>query len=181
MVLKSQAELFIPPKRNLLTTHVDLVLGAGRVASTDHSDLGFAGAVKGLYALTGALYINMGIGVTRINSIIRTDSTLYLGKNQATIAMLPIGVGFTIGDDRAQIINGIDFFPVYYVDHPTVKRERTFTYGIGVDIGFHIRIRQRLHLGMIGKLQMFQPFDKDEHQSFPRYGFIGAGLLLRYD
>jgi hypothetical protein len=34
---------------------------------------------------------------------------------------------------------------------------------------------------MMGKLQLFEPFDKDEHQSFPRYGFVGAGLLLRYD
>lgn len=181
VIPKSQAELFLPPKKNILTTHVDLCVGAGRTASTDHSDLSFAGTVKGLYMLTGALYVNMGIGVTRLTSIIGTDSSLFLGKNKAMIASFPLGIGFTIGDDRAQIINNVDFLPVYYVDNPSVRRQRTFTYGVGVDLGFHIRIKQRLHLGMIGKLQLFEPFDKDEPQSFPRYGFIGAGMLLRYD
>jgi hypothetical protein len=146
----------------------------------DKSAFSFAASVKGLYMLTGVLYIDMGVGMTQLNSVPR-DKLLSGDKHNSTIASLPIGVGFTMGDDRAQIINGLYFFPVYYVDHPTVKRARTFTYGVGVDLGFHIRIRQRLHLGMMGKLQLFEPFDKDEHQSFPRYGFVGAGLLLRYD
>lgn len=180
VVSKSQASLFISPKKNLLTTHVDIELGAGRVMKQDKSAFSFAASVKGLYMLTGLLYVNMGVGMTQLNSVPR-DQLLSEDKHNSTIATLPIGVGFTMGDDRAQIINGLDFFPAYYVDHPTVKRARTFTYGLGVDLGFHIRIRQRLHLGMMGKLQLFEPFDKDEHQSFPRYGFVGAGLLLRYD
>ncbi|HTM65572.1 MAG TPA: hypothetical protein VL093_04580 [Flavipsychrobacter sp.] len=180
LVPRSQASLFISPKKNLLTTHVDIALGAGRVMKKDKSAFSFAASVKGLYMLTGVLYVNMGVGMTQLNSVPK-DNPSSVGKNNSTIATLPIGVGFTMGDDRAQIINGLDFFPVYYVDHPAVKRARTFTYGVGVDLGFHIRIRQRLHLGMMGKLQLFKPFDKDEHQGFPRYGFVGAGLLLRYD
>lgn len=176
----SQNALFISPKKNLLATHFDAVLAATRVGKTDRSDLGFAATVKGLYSFTGVLYVNMGLGISRLRSLVREDTT---GKtlNKATVATLPLGIGFTIGDDRAQIINNIDFFPVYYIDHPEVKRPRTFTWGVGMDLGFHIRIRQRLHLGMVGKLQLFQPYDKDESQSFPRYGLAGAGLILRYD
>jgi len=181
VIPKSQAELFLAPKKNILTTHADLCIGAGRTARTDQADLSFAGTVKGLYMLTGALYVNMGVGVTRLNSMAREDNMLHPGSNKAMVASFPLGVGFTMGDDRAQVINNIDFLPVYYVDNPPVKRQRTFTYGVGVDLGFHIRIKQRLHMGMIGKLQLFEPFDKDEPQSFPRYGFIGAGMLLRYD
>jgi hypothetical protein len=182
VVSKSQVGLFLPPKRNLLVTHVDLVIGASKVKKEDqNSELGFSGTVKGLYALTGALYVNMGVGVTRMNSRNKSDAMVMSEKHSATAITLPLGIGFSIGDDRAQIVNGIDFFPVYYVDVPGVKRPRQFAYGVGVDLGFHIRIRERLHLGMIGKLQMFEPFDRDEHQSFPRYGFVGGGVLLRYD
>lgn len=177
----SQQQLFIRPSKNMLVTHFDFSLGAGRVAQHDRSALSFAGTVQGLYPVTGAMYLKMGVCLTRINSFIKTDSLIFKTKNHATIASLPLGIGFTIGDDRAQIYNNIDFLPVYYFDHPTVSRSRTFTYGFGLDLGFHIRIRQRLHLGMMGKIQIFQPYDKDEPQSFPRYGFAGAGLLLRYD
>jgi hypothetical protein len=158
LVSQSQASLFISPKKNLLTTHVDIALGAGRVMKNDKSAFSFTASVKGLYMLTGVLYVNMGVGMTQLNSVPK-DNLSSVRKNNSTIATLPIGVGFTMGDDRAQIINGLDFFPVYYVDHPTVKKARTFTYGVGVDLGFHIRILQRLHLGMIGKLQLFEPFD----------------------
>ena len=180
MVSRSQNTLFISPKRNLLTTHVDVALGATRVARSDISDLGFAATVKGLYAYTGVLYLNMGLGVSHLRSLVRDDTT---GRsiNRATIASLPIGIGFTIGDDRAQIINNIDFLPVYYIDKPNTERSRSFTWGVGMDLGFHIRIRQRLHLGMMGKVQLFMPPDRNEPLSFPRYGFAGAGLLLRYD
>lgn len=177
----SQTALFIPPKKNLLTTHIDFAAGAGRVAHDDRAGLSFAATVKGLYALTGVLYLNMGFGVTRLNSIIHTGGRFDGGKNKTMMLNFPIGLAFSIGDDRAQIINNIDFLPVYYVDYPEVKRERIFTCGIGIDLGFHIRIKQRLHLGMMGKLQLFNPYDRDEPQSFPRYGFVGGGLLLRYD
>ena len=177
----SQKALFIQPKRNLLTTHFDLSLGAARPGRTDHSELGISAAVKGLYALTGALYVNMGIGMTSLRGRPQSEQTPGQSTHAATLATLPIGLGFTIGDDRVQVINGIDFFPVYYVDHPYVKRDRQFAFGAGAELGFHIRIRERLHLGMICKLQLFQPYDRDEHQSFPRYGFVGGGLLLRYD
>lgn len=177
-VLPSQRSLFIAPKKNLFTTHADAVIGASRVMRNDRGDLGFAATIKGLYSFTGALYVNMGMGVTLLNSRSRDSIS---NQHKATVASIPIGVGFTIGDDRAQIINSIDFLPIYYIDNPTVKRERKFTYGIGIDLGFHIRIRQRLHLGMMGKLQLFTPYDKDETTSVPRYGFVGAGVVLRYD
>ncbi|HRO41625.1 MAG TPA: hypothetical protein PL009_02235 [Flavipsychrobacter sp.] len=178
----SQRQLFVSPKRNLLVTHFDATIGASKVMKSDaSSELGFSAAVKGLYNFTGALYVNMGVGISQLSSKPQTDQVNASGKHSATAVTLPFGVGFSIGDDRAQIVNGIDLFPVYYVAHPNVKNARNFTWGFGVDLGFHLRIRERLHLGMMAKLQMFQPFDKDEHQSFPRYGFIGTGLLLRYD
>jgi len=176
----SQKQLFVLPKRNMLITHLDATVGASKVKKDDRSsELGVSVTAKGLYPLTGALYVNMGLGVTHLAS--RPKSDLSEPKHTATAVTLPFGIGFTIGDDRAQIVNGIDLFPVYYVAHPAVQRARQFAWGFGVDLGFHIRIKERLHLGMMAKLQMFQPFDKDEHQSFPRYGFIGTGLLLRYD
>ena len=177
----SQRTLFIPPKKNIFTTHVDLVVGASRTGRKENSGLGFAAAAKGLYMFTGALYFNMGVGITSLSSRSRTPIVPDPGPNKATIVSLPFGVGFTMGDDRAMIINNIDVFPVYYVDHPTALRTRTFTWGAGMDLGFHIRIRQRLHLGMMGKVQFFMPYDKDEPTSFPRYGFVGAGVVMRYD
>lgn len=177
----NQGTLFVAPKKHLLVTHFDGTVGAARVMKGDRSGLGFAAAVKGLYSFTGALYLNMGLGVSRLSSQTRPIANEPAGKNTLTAITLPVGIGFSIGDDRAQIVNSIDFLPVYNADMPDVKRSRQFSYGFGIDLGFHIRIKQRLHLGMMAKLQMFQPFDKNERQSFPRYGFAGGGLLLRYD
>ena len=181
IVPQSQKALFLPPKRNILTTHFDMEVGPSRVVRTDNSGLGFSASVKGLYMFTGALYVNMGLGITTLRSRSRTQIIPDPGPNKATIITLPFGVGFTMGDDRAMVINGIDLFPVYYVDNPTVARPREFTWGAGMDLGFHIRIRQRLHLGMMGKLQFIMPHDKDEPTNWPRYGFAGAGVILRYD
>lgn len=157
------------------------VLTLSRVVKNDNSGFGFSASAKGLYMVSGALYVNMGLGVTTLRSRSREPIIPDPGPNKATIITLPFGVGFTIGDDRAMIVNGIDLFPVYYVDNPGVKNPRTFTWGGGVDLGFHIRIRQRLHLGMMGKVQFFMPYDKDEPTNFPRYGFAGAGFVFRYD
>ena len=178
-LLKDQATLFVSPKKHLLTTHFDFTVGASRVAKDDKDqELGFAATVKGLYMSTGAIYFNMGLGISRLSS--KKDADIPF-KHIATNITLPIGIGFSIGDDRAQIFNSIDFLPVYYVDAPYVDDMRQFAVGVGVDLGFYIRIRQRLHLGMMAKFQMFQPYDKADNQTLMRYGFLGTGLLLRYD
>ncbi len=176
------AYLFVAPKGNLLVTHIDATVGASRVTHKDESpELGFSATVKGLYALTGAIYLNMGLGITRLNSRLHANEFFLSEKYSSTIVTLPVGIGFAIGDDRAQIVNSIDFFPAYYVDFPHTTRPRQFSYGVGVDMGFHIRIRERMHLGMMGKLQLFQPFSKDDPRQIPQYGFVGGGILLRYD
>jgi hypothetical protein len=177
----TQKTLFITPKRNILITHFDMEVGASRVVRRDNSGLGISASAKGLYMVSGALYVNMGLGITSLRSRSREEIIPDPGPNKATVISLPFGVGFTMGDDRAMIINGIDLFPVYYVDNPTVKNQRTFTWGAGMDLGFHIRIRERLHLGMMGKVQFFMPYDKDEPGNLPRYGFAGAGVIFRYD
>jgi len=161
--------------------NVDLEAGAGRVMQGDRAGLGFSGTVKGLYALTGVLYVNMGIGMTSMQSESRNDTLPFGGKHTASIITLPIGIGFTIGDDHAQIFNSINIFPMYYIDHPLVKKESNLTYGFGLDLGYYILIKKRLHLGMMGKLQLFQSFDREERPDFPRFGFVGGGILLRYD
>jgi hypothetical protein len=174
----SQRSLFIPPKKNLFTTHVDMELGAARVERGDKTGLGFSASVKGLYQSAGAMYKSLGLGVTMMNSMSRDSSG---GSHQAGIIHFPIGIGFAMGDDRAMIINGIDILPAYYFNTSGAVRERAFCVGAGVDLGYDIRVGPRLHLGMMGKLQFFQPFDKDEHTDWPRFGFVGVGVIMRYD
>jgi hypothetical protein len=181
VVHPSQKGLFIAPKKNLLTTQIDAELGPSKVYLQDNSGLGFSFTAKGVYAFTGALYVNFGTGLTLQKSAARSDSALFPGEHRASFLNLPLGIGFTMGDDRAMIINGIDVFPVYYLDHPSVTRARKFTWGAGMDLGFHIRIRQRIHLGMMGKVQFLKSFDKDDEAVWPRFGFAGAGVVLRYD
>lgn len=181
LVPADQAVLFITPKKKLLTTHFEWEAGAGKVYKNDHSDLSFSGTVKGLYMLTGALYLNMGLGVSLLNSSPVQEPSGPVMNHKAFLINFPVGIGFTIGDDRAQLFNSLDFFPVYYADYPDVRQRRRFSYGVGADLGFHFLIRKKLHLGMMGKVQLFQSFDKEENDSFPRLGFAGAGLLLRYD
>jgi hypothetical protein len=181
VVHPSQRALFLPPKKNLLTTHIDAELGPSKVYRQDNSSLGFSFTAKGLYTFTGALYVNFGSGITLLKSGARTDSALYPGEHRASYGNLPLGIGFTMGDDRAMILNGIDFFPVYYFDHPAVTNTRKFTWGAGMDLGFHIRVRQRLHIGMMGKVQFVKSFDGDDEATWPRFAFAGAGVVLRYD
>lgn len=181
MVPRGQRDLFYTPKRNLLTTHIDIVAGPSQVIPGDENRLGWAATAKGLYMLTGALYVNMGLGISGLSSRSKPELLLPQVTHKAVFASIPLGIGFTMGDDRAQIINSVDFLPIYYIDNPEVKHLRQFSYGLGVDLGFHIRIRQRLHLGMLGKLQLIESFNRDEATGFPRFGLGGAGLVLRYD
>jgi hypothetical protein len=181
VVLPSQRALFVAPKKNLLTTHLDAALGPSKVYLQDNSGLGLSITAKGLYAVTGAIYVNFGSGITTLKSAGRNDSAAHPGEHRAAFVNLPLGVGFTMGDDRAMIINGIDVFPVYFLNNPAVQHERKFSWGAGMDLGFHIRIKQRLHLGMMGKVQFVKSFDKDDEAFWPRFMFAGGGIVVRYD
>jgi hypothetical protein len=180
-VIQSQRQLFITPAHNVLTTHFDMVYGPSRVIPGDKAALSFSGTLKGLYMLSGAIYVGMGIGYTVMKSTFRDQATSGNIEYQATLVHIPLGIGFSIGDDRAQIINSIDLLPSYYLEGPDVEKHRRFAIGLAPELGFHIRIGSRLHLGLMGKVQLFQPYDKEEHTDWPRYGFAGAGVIIRYD
>ena len=172
----------VPP--HLLATQFNFSGGTGRISHNDKQLLSGSVEVKGLYNITGAIYLSSGMGYTYLHS----QTTVSLDKPQvvvkdATLAYIPSGIGFTLGDDRATIITGIDFLPGYYLSHsPEIENRRTFTMGYGPEFGFLFKAAPAYHkgilIGMVGKLQFMQRPDKNEQGL--RYTYGGVGLVIRF-
>lgn len=172
----------IPP--HMFATQFNFSAGTGRLSRTDKTLLSLSGEVKGMYNLTGATYISTGAGFTSLHSHERVavgDDAL---KRDALLLYLPSGIGFTMGDDHASFISGIDFLPGYYVvETPELANARKFAIGIGPEFGFLFRAGPKytkgLLIGMVGKIQFMQPPDADDGPKL-RYTYGGLGLVVRF-
>jgi hypothetical protein len=172
----------IPP--HLLATQFNFSAGTGRITRTDKALLSYSAEVKGMYNLTGAIYLSSGGGFTYLRSRERAMPILEDGlKRDAWLVYLPSGIGFTMGDDHASIITGIDALPGYYVSEtPALERQRTFVLGVGPEFGFLFRAGPKytkgLLIGMVGKIQFMPLPDKDDKGL--RYTYGGLGLVVRF-
>jgi hypothetical protein len=172
----------IPP--HLLATQFNLSAGTGRISRTDKAVLSVSGEVKGMYNLTGAIYLSTGGGFTSLHSQEKEVVGEVSRRRDAWLLYFPSGIGFTMGDDHASIITGIDFLPGFYLGQaPTPNSTRKFAVGLGPEFGFLFRAGRRytkgLLIGMVGKIQFMQPPDADEGSSL-RYTYGGLGLVIRF-
>ena len=171
-----------PPHR--LATQFKLSAGTGRLTRSDKPLLSASGEVKGLLNLTGAIYISTGGGFTYLHSQERGPVTEESLKRDAWLLYLPSGIGFTMGDDHASIITGLDFLPgVYLGETPGLDDARSFTLGLGPEFGFLFRAGPKytkgLLIGMVGKLQFMQLPEKSDGGML-RYTYGGIGLVVRF-
>lgn len=172
----------IPP--HLFATQLNFSAGTGRLSSSDKPLLSPSAEVKGLYNLTGTIYVSTGAGFTFLHSQERAPVGEASMKRDAWLVYLPSGIGFTMGDDHALIITGIDFLPGYYIHQaPKLEHQRRFAYGIGPEFGFLFRAGRTntkgLLIGMVGKLQFMQLPDADDNAAL-RYTYGGLGLVVRF-
>ncbi len=170
----------VPP--HLFTTQITLNAGTGRLSRDDKPLLSFSGEVKGLYSITGALYVSTGAGL----SYLRSEGTERSGdkmERNASLLYLPTGIGFSLGDDNAMILTSIEVMPGYYFDaKPALANTRSFAFGIGPEFGFLFKAglayTKGLLIGFSGKLQFMQLPDADDHGR--RYTYGGVGLIVRF-
>jgi hypothetical protein len=172
----------IPP--HLFATQLNFSAGTARIARGDKALLSYSGEVKGMYQLSGAIYLSSGAGVTWMRSHDRQPQPSEGKPGSVWLAYLPSGLGFTMGNDEASFISGLDLLPGYYFDaHPGLPEPRRFAWGIGPEFGFLLRAGPRytkgLLIGMIGKLQFMQLPDKSGGRGL-RYTYGGIGLMLRF-
>ena len=172
----------IPP--HILATQVNFSAGTGRLRRNDKPLLSFSGEVKGMYQLSGAVYVSTGAGFTRLHGRSRLAQPAVPQGEHAWLACLPSGIGFTMGNDEASFISGLDLLPGYYFKAgPELKEQRRFCWGFGPEFGFLLRTGPRytkgLLIGMIGKLQFMQLPDRSEGNAL-RYTYGGLGLMLRF-
>src|SRR4051812_10446919 len=83
----------VPP--HLLSTQFNFSAGAGRIAHNDEQLLSGCAEVKGLYNITGALYVSSGISLTYLRSQGRQnpDKPQTITRD-AVFSYLPSGIGF---------------------------------------------------------------------------------------
>ncbi len=172
----------IPP--HLFATQFNLSAGTGRLTRDDKPLLSASGEVKVMYNLSGALYLSSGAGMTYLNSQERAPEGEESQRRDGWLGYLPAGIGFTMGDDYASFIMGIDALPGIYVhEEPKLEHQRQFAYGLGAEFGFLFRAGPRyakgLLLGMVGKLQFMQLPDADDG-GVPAYTYGGIGLVVRF-
>jgi hypothetical protein len=172
----------IPPHK--FATQFNFSAGTGRLSRTDKALLSASGDVKGMYNITGALYLSTGIGFTYLHSHERLTIGEDALKRDAWLISLPSGIGFTMGDDHASFISGIDFMPGYYlVQTPELKNPRKFAIGYGPEFGFLFRAGPKytkgLLIGMVGKVQFMQLPNADDGNALG-YTYGGLGLVLRF-
>jgi hypothetical protein len=172
----------IPP--HLLATQFNLSAGTGRLSRSDKPVLSVSGEVKGMYNLTGAIYLSTGGGFTSLHSQEKVAIGEESRNRDGLLLYFPSGIGFTMGDDRASIITGIDFLPGFYTGlTPEPANARRFALGLGPEFGFLFRAGPRytkgLLIGMVGKIQFMQPPNVEEGSSL-RYTYGGLGLVIRF-
>ena len=172
----------IPP--HLLATQFKLSAGTGRLTRSDKPLLSASGEVKGLLNVTGAIYISTGGGSTYLHSQERGAQIEESLKRDAWLVYFPSGIGFTMGDDHASIITGLDFLPgVYLGETPGLDHARGFALGVGPEFGFLFRAGPKytkgLLIGMVGKIQFMQLPNADDGPGL-RYTYGGIGLVVRF-
>lgn len=172
----------IPP--HLLATQFNLSAGTGRISRADKPVLSVSGEVKGMYNLTGAIYLSSGGGFTSLHSHEKVAVGEESQERDAWLFYFPSGIGFTMGDDHASIITGLDFLPGFYLGQtPEPNNVRRLAVGLGPEFGFLFRAGPRyskgLLIGMVGKLQFMQSPNVDEGSAL-RYTYGSLGLVIRF-
>lgn len=170
----------VPP--HLLVTQLSFSAGTGRLSKDDKPLLSLSGEAKGLYNITGALYVSSGAGFNHLRSQ-GTETSGDKTQRNASLLYLPTGIGFSLGDDNATILTGIDVLPGYYFNAaPDLGNRRQLTFGIGPEFGFLFKAgpayTKGLLIGFSGKLQFMQLPDGDDRGR--RYVYGGVGLVLRF-
>ena len=171
------------PQR-LLATQFNFSVGTGRLTRSDKPLMSGCGEVKGLYSITGALYVSTGAGISLMHSEVRPVPGSESYKRDMWLGYFPSGIGFAIGDEYATIITGIDVLPGLFLSkEPQLESQRLFTYGIGPEFGFLFRVgphnKKGLLIGMVGKLQFMQSPDLNDGPGL-RYTYGGMGLAVRF-
>jgi hypothetical protein len=167
----------------LLQMQVTASAGTARVARSDKPLFSTTLECKGVYHLSGNLYVSGGSGL----GIMRSEARPVNGdryERQVFLAYTPAGIGFSIGDDRATIITGLDVLPgVYFHDGAQPLQSRRFAYGLGPEFGFLFHPGRRssrgFALGMTGKIRFMQSPDLADGGSL-RYCYGGIGLMVRF-
>jgi hypothetical protein len=172
----------IPPHK--FATQFNFSAGTGRIAEGDKALLSPSIEVKGMYNTTGAIYLSTGAGFTFLHSQQKALVGIESPKRDAWLFYFPSGVGFTMGDDNASIITGVDVLPGFYI-HPTPKQpnQRVFALGLGPELGFLFRAGPKyskgLLIGLVGKVQFMQRSNLDEGPAF-HYTYGGMGIVIRF-
>lgn len=172
----------IPAHR--IATQFNFSAGTGRLSRSDKAYLSISGEAKGMYNITGALYLSSGVGITHLRSEARPPDGSPVYRKNAWLGYFPSGIGFSMGDDHATIITGLDLLPGFYLsDHPKLENQRLFAMGIGPEFGFLFRAGPRytkgLLIGMVGKIQFMQLPDRNDGPAL-RYTYGGIGLVVRF-
>jgi hypothetical protein len=172
----------VPP--HLLAIQLNFSAGTGRLTRSDKPLLSASGEIKGMYNISGALYLYTGASVTLLHSESRPPDGSPVHRRDTWLGCFPSGIGFTMGDDHAMFITGVDILPGFYLhNNPKLEKQRIFTYGIGPEFGFLFRAGPRYHkgllIGMVGKLQFMQLPDLNDGPAF-RYTYGGIGLVVRF-
>jgi len=170
--------------QHLLATQFNFSAGTGRLTRSDRALLAASGEVKGMYSLTGSIYLSTGAGISYLHSQARPPDGTPGFRRDAWLGYFPSGIGFSIGDDHATIITGIDILPGFYLhQEPKLARPRTFAYGLGPEFGFLFRAgriyQKGLLIGMVGKVQFMQLPDRNDGAAL-RYTYGGIGMVVRF-
>ena len=168
------------------STQVNFLAGSALAHHGDRPLLSLGALVKGVYNTTGNTYVCGGASISYLHSVSRTlpDVQQTGDVHKATLVSLPAGVGFTMGDDRASFLCGIDALPSLYINTANNPDARKFAMGFGPEFGFMFKIgrhsQKGAQLGMIGTLQFFQPPNKSDGSGI-QYSMVGVGTVLRWN
>jgi hypothetical protein len=175
-----QQKLIITPSRYQLHPQMDITFGSSRIYKADRSGIGFAVLGKLVYQAAGLINVNLGFGFTRLNNV-RRQPFLTDTNHHASILTLPVGFSFVIGGGRSQIITTAEAMPFYCLElSPSVIAKRNIGLGANFEYGFSFRLRPKIYTGLFGRLQLFPSLDRNEVGGL-KYGFAGAGLMVRYN
>lgn len=166
------------------STQIDALYGTARLAGSDEKLPSFYGEVKGYYFPTGAIYVCTGLGMGSLNSrSLATDYSPALTRHATTLS-IPSGVGFTMGDDRANFFSGINFTPVLFLETPAgITDPRKVSWGFMPEFGFRMKVGPRdtkgIQLGLVGQLHLITPPSKED-VNLKHCSYAGAGLVIRF-
>ena len=168
-------------------TQAEFLLGTATIIKGDKPRASFTGTVKGIYQLTGNVYVSTGVGVALMRSESRAQvlPDMQLDRlREALVISLPSGIGFSMGDDRAGFISGIDLLPSVYVRTPAEIRDpRRLAIGFAPEFGWMFKAGRRdqkgILIGMLGRVNFLQPASKSGGSIF-QYVSSGAGLVVKF-